>query len=218
MLRFLTPYLIFILYRLLQITWRVSLHETPEVKKRKEKGQGFISAHWHGDEIGLLPLLKKYRSACIVSTSRDGEIMNQLVQLFGGQTVRGSSTRRGTGALKGIITLKKQGYRPNMAVDGPKGPIHQIKPGVFQVSRLTGLPIIPLSFHASKSYLFKKSWNQARFPLPFSKITIQWGESLPALSMGDDPKNPELLKNLAEKLHAAKKLAIQKNQENKIFL
>ncbi len=216
--RFLTPYLIFIIYRLLQLTWRVSIYETPEVRKRMESGEGFISAHWHGDETGFFPLLKKYRSACIVSTSRDGEIMNQLVLLFGGQTVRGSSTRGGTGALKGIIALKKQGYRPNIAVDGPKGPLHQVKPGVFQISRLTGLPIIPLSFHASRSYLFKKSWNQTRLPLPFSKITIQWGDTLPTLSKKDDPKNPDFQRSLAEKLHATKKLAVHKNQENRTFL
>ena len=218
MLRFLAPYLIFAFYRLIQLTWKLSIHETPEVKRRREQGNGFISAHWHGDEIGLLPLVRKYHSVCIVSTSRDGEIMNQLVQLFGGQTVRGSSTRGGTGALKGIIALKKKGYRPDIAVDGPKGPVHQVKPGIFQISRLTDLPIIPLSFHASKSYLFKKSWNQTRFPLPFSKITIQWGTPLPALSKEDNPKNPDFQKDLQEKLHATKKLAIYKNQENKFFL
>ncbi len=144
--------------------------------------------------------------------------MNRLVQLFGGQTVRGSSTREGIRALKGIITLKKQGYRPNMAVDGPKGPVYKVKPGVFQISRLTDLPIIPLSFHASKTYLFKKSWNQTRLPLPFSKITIQWGTCLPALSKKDDPKNPIFQENLSEKLHATKKLAIYKNQKNNLFL
>ena len=143
--------------------------------------------------------------------------MNRLVQLFGGQTVRGSSTRGGIQALKGIIALKKQGYRPNMAVDGPKGPIYKVKPGVFQISRLTGLPIIPISFHASKTYLFKKSWNQTRLPLPFSKITIQWGIHLPALSKKDDPKTPEFQKNLSEKLHDTKKTAVLRNRENQFF-
>lgn len=214
MFRGLIPYLIFIFYRTLQLTWTIKIHETPEVKKRREQGLGFISAHWHGDEIGLLPLLKKYHSACVVSSSQDGDIMNKLVQLFGGQTVRGSSTRGGTRALKGIIDLKKRGFRPNMAVDGPKGPIYKVKPGVFQISRLTELPIIPLSFYASRTYLFKQSWNQARLPLPFSKITIQWGVCLPALSKDDDPKNPEFQKKLSEKLHDAKKAAVLKNREN----
>ena len=219
MFRTFIAFLIFIFYRLLQLTWRVQIHETPEVKKLMAENKGFISAHWHGDEIGLFHLLKRYQVACMVSTSRDGDLVNRLVPLFGGRTVRGSSTRGGVRALKAMVALvEKQARRPSVAVDGPKGPIYKVKSGIFQISRLTELPIIPLSFHASKSHLFKNSWNQAQLPLPFAKITIQWGDLLPALNPENDPKDPQFQQILEERLHATKKLAIKKNQENKAFL
>lgn len=205
MLRRLAPYLLFGLYRLLYWTWRIEVRETPEVKELVRQKKPFIVAHWHGDELGVLHLLKRYSIATIISKSRDGDLMNKAVQLLGGQTTRGSSTRGGSEALRGILGLSKKGYRPCVAVDGPKGPIYQVKPGVMQISRLSGLPIFPISFHASRCYIFRKAWSQTRLPLPFSKLTIQWGEPVGPLQRHDQPKDGGLARELALKLDLAKK-------------
>ncbi len=197
--RVIIPYLVFLLYKLLQWSWRIRVFEAPEVTKMMSQNEPFVIAHWHGDELGILHLLKRYNVSCIISTSKDGDIMNKAVQLLGGETVRGSSTRGGTQALKGIIRLKKRGRRPSVAVDGPKGPIYKVKPGVFQISRLTQLPIVPISFHASRYHVFEKAWNKSRLPLPFAKVTIYWASPLAAVSKDQDPKAPEL----AERLEAA---------------
>lgn len=207
MLHRLAPVLLFLIYRLLLLTWRVEIRETEVIKERVEKQQSFIIAHWHGDELGVFHLLKRYSVATIISTSKDGEIMNRAVQLMGGKTVRGSSTRGGSQALKGIIRLTKQGYRPSLAVDGPKGPIYEVKPGILQISRLSGLPIFPLSFHASRCFVFRKAWSQTRLPLPFAKVTVQWGSSMGPLSRADDPKDSGLARELALKLDMTKKRA-----------
>lgn len=169
--------------------------------------ESFVIAHWHGDELGILHLLKPYNVSCIISTSKDGEIMNKAVQLLGAETVRGSSTRGGTKALKGIIRLKQRGRRPSVAVDGPKGPIYQAKPGVFQISRLTGLPIVPISFYASRTHIFEKAWNKTQLPLPFAQVTIVWGDPLPAVDRSQDPKDPELAKQLKTAIDQAKEKA-----------
>lgn len=205
----LVPYLVFILYKLLQWTWRIELRESVPVKEMVERGESFVIAHWHGDELGILHLLKQYHVSCIISTSKDGEIMNKAVQLLGAETVRGSSTRGGTQALKGIIRLKQRGRRPSVAVDGPKGPIYRAKPGVFQISRLTHLPIVPISFYASRYHTFSKAWNKSRLPLPFSKVVIQWGDPIPAVSKEEDPKNPELALRLEAAINQAKEKSSQ---------
>ncbi len=205
--RYIIPYLVFFVYKLLQWTWRIELRESEDVKKLVEKGESFVIAHWHGDELGILHLLKKYHVSCIISTSKDGEIMNKAVQLLGAETVRGSSTRGGTQALKGIIRLKKRGRRPSVAVDGPKGPIYKAKPGVFQISRLTQLPIVPISFYASRFHLFDKSWNKSRLPLPFAKVVIQWGNALPSVSKAEDPKDEKLALRLEAAINQTKEKA-----------
>lgn len=198
------PYLVFFVYTLLKWSWRIKIIESDSVAKMTKNGGSFLIAHWHGDELGILHLLKKYHVACIISTSKDGDIMNKAVQLLGAETVRGSSTRGGSQALKGIIRLKKQGRRPSVAVDGPKGPIYKVKPGVFQISRLTNLPIVPISFHANRSHVFEKAWNKTRIPMPFTKVTILWGEPLPPVQRDEDPKKTELAAQLENRLNQTK--------------
>lgn len=218
MLKKIAPYLLFVFYKLVQFTWRVKVIESDDVKNFVENKQSFIIAHWHGDELGILHLLRRYHVACIISTSKDGDLMNKAVQLLGAETVRGSSTRGGTGALKGMIRLKKRGRRPSVAVDGPKGPIYQVKPGVLQISKLTQLPIVPISFHASHSFVFEKSWNKSQLPLPFAKVTIQWGETMDALPRSEDAKNPLFAAELKTKIEATKAQAQTASQENRAFL
>ncbi|MCJ8277515.1 MAG: lysophospholipid acyltransferase family protein, partial [Bdellovibrionales bacterium] len=201
MLLKIAPYLLFGFYKLLFWSWRIKIIETEYVKKARENNEPFIIAHWHGDELGILHLLKPYHVACIISTSKDGELMNKIVQLLGAKTARGSSTRGGTGALKGTLRLAKEGRRPSFAVDGPKGPIYKVKPGVLQICRLTKLPIVPISFHASRFHLFEKSWNQSRLPLPFSKITIRWGEKMQAVTKEQEAKSDELASHLENLLN-----------------
>ncbi len=205
--RVIVPYLVYFIYKLFQWTWRIEVYETPAIKELVRSKQPFIVAHWHGDELGILHLLKPYFVACIISTSKDGDIMNKAVQLLGAETVRGSSTRGGSQALKGIIRLVKKGRRPSVAVDGPKGPIYKVKPGIMQISRLTRLPIAPISFHASRVKIFEKSWNKSRLPLPFAKITICWGDPMPALSKEDDPKDQKWASQLEIKLNQVKREA-----------
>ncbi len=207
----LIPYLLFAIYRLLYFTWRIKIIESKTVKEYLKNNSPFILAHWHGDELGILHLLKRYHVACIISTSKDGDIMDKAVRLLGAETVRGSSTRGGASALKGMIRLKKQGRRPSVAVDGPKGPIHQVKPGVFQISRLTQLPIVPISFFTNRGHIFKKSWNKSWLPLPFAHVTIVLGEPIPAVKSDDDAHSPlwaNLLKDqLMQTRESAKKQA-----------
>ncbi len=211
------PFFAFCFYKILQWSWRIEIHESDSVRQWRESGNSFLIAHWHGDELGILHLLKPYHVACIISTSKDGDIMNRAVQLLGAETVRGSSTRGGVGALKGILRLKKKGRRPSVAVDGPKGPIYEVKPGVFQISRMTKLPIVPISFFASRYKTFEKSWNKTRLPLPFSKVIIQWGEPMDALLKEDDPKSKKWADQLKIKLNQTKKQAFDRSAVKEVF-
>ncbi|MBX3020498.1 MAG: DUF374 domain-containing protein [Bdellovibrionales bacterium] len=156
-----------------------------------------IFAHWHGDELCIVPLVTHYRIATMTSTSKDGALIDFVIRRLGGATSRGSSTRGGVGALKGLVRLMGQGYRASMAVDGPKGPLHKVKPGVFELSRLARAKIVPMGACASNAIIFHKSWNKAHLPKPFSRLTVTFGEPWPVLTRDDDAKDPALADRLA---------------------
>lgn len=169
------PILIWMIYTPLKLSWRIEIHESPELLSDLKNNRMVAIAHWHGDEFGLVFLLRRYRCAAITSTSKDGEIMTGFLDILGVKTSRGSSTRGGVSALKGILRLAKAGFRPSFAVDGPKGPYHKVKPGILEVAKILSCPIHPIGVSCSRSFVFKKSWNKSYLPLPFSKLVIFWG-------------------------------------------
>ncbi len=160
----------------------------------------FLLAHWHGDELVLISLAKRYRIATITSTSKDGELMNQVLIWLGAVTSRGSSTRGAVGALKGLLKLMKKGHNASFAVDGPKGPLHRVKPGVFEVAKLLACPIFYAGVYTSEKKVFAKSWNKTFLPYPFAKIKIVWGGPV-LVDENQDPRQFELAKSLETGLH-----------------
>jgi lysophospholipid acyltransferase (LPLAT)-like uncharacterized protein len=201
--KFLKPYLLkaapwaaFIFYKILSATWRISIHEPPELRDALTNGRTSVYAHWHGDELALVLLLKPYRACAMASTSSDGEIMNKVIHLMGSTTSRGSSTRGGVSAIRGILKLARVGWNPSVAVDGPRGPRHKVKGGVFEISKLLNAPIYALTATCDRAWHFEKSWNKAFLPKPFSRVSIVFGPGLPAVGRDDDAHDVALASRL----------------------
>ncbi len=197
-------FLIWGLYRLFYFTWRVRVVESEEFKRSIKAGQPIILAHWHGDELALLHIVTRYGLSTMASTSKDGNLMNQVLLRLGGTTSRGSSTRGGAQALRGLIRLIKSGNPASIAVDGPKGPIYKVKPGVFELSKISGAKIYPLSATCTEAFHFKKSWNKTYLPRPFAKVLVLIDKDPLFINKTDPAKSPEFAENLEARLTNAK--------------
>lgn len=112
--------------------------------------------------------------------------MRRVLGWLGFYIVRGSSTRGGAAGLKGLIdAVNKEGWSASLAVDGPRGPIYKVKPGILKLAQETGRPLILGAAAASRRFVFKKAWNRCYLPLPFSRCVIVYGEPIlvpPALT------------------------------------
>jgi len=127
----------------------------------------------------MLKLGQFKKMAVMASRSRDGELMKWVLQLLGFQVVRGSSSKGGAGALKGLLdTVLKTDAHASLAVDGPRGPIYEVKPGILALAQKTGKPIVPTVGAAQWRFVFKRAWNQCYLPMPFSKCTVIYGEPI----------------------------------------
>jgi len=151
--------------RLLGRTMRIRTVGADRVDDLHRRGQPIILAFWHAQQL-MIPL--GYRGAgtyVLVSRHRDGEVIARIIARFGYQSVRGSSTRGGAGALRELIRLGRSGADLVVTPDGPKGPRQVAKPGVIQLARATGLPIVPLAFSCSKKNSSRAgtgSWSRIR--------------------------------------------------------
>ncbi|MGZ3724940.1 MAG: lysophospholipid acyltransferase family protein [Pseudobdellovibrio sp.] len=200
-------FIIWVFYRLMVWSWKIELHEPERLKEHLKNNTPYILAHFHGDEAPLLYLASRYKLSTMISTSKDGELMNVVYTLLGGKASRGSSTRGGVSALKGLLELAKKGRGCNISVDGPKGPIYEVKPGVFELSRLLKAEIFSGGAYCEDCWKFPKSWNQAYFPKPFARVVIVWAGPFGPITKGDDPRSPELAKTLQNQLFAARQQA-----------
>lgn len=135
-------------------------------------------AHWHGDELALLPWFGKTHAAILVSHSQDGEMMARGAGWLGYHVVRGSSSKGGAAGMIALIKATRKGYHGVLAVDGPRGPIHECKPGIVRLVQKSGSPLIPVGVAVDHKFVFKRSWNKTYLPLPFSRQVVYFGEPL----------------------------------------
>jgi len=105
----------------------------------------------------------------------DGEIGAMAVRSLGGEVIRGSSSHTGARALRDYYqALAHDSVSPAITPDGPRGPPWKFKPGAVLLAQLSGRPMIPLSYAASRAWKIK--WDRFVIPWPLSRIVIVVGE------------------------------------------
>ncbi len=107
----------------------------------------------------------------MVSASRDGGFLSGVLECFGVQPVRGSTSRRGPQALRELTTWAKRGYDLAITPDGPRGPCYVVQDGIIALAQLTEMPIVPVSYHLGWKIRLK-SWDRFQIPLPFSRCEM----------------------------------------------
>jgi lysophospholipid acyltransferase (LPLAT)-like uncharacterized protein len=138
--------------------------------------KNLIYACFHQDDLSCLPYFGNQNITILISQSKDGQVLASASEYLGYLTVRGSSHRGGVAGLLAGMKKVQEGFSMTIAVDGPKGPIYQVKEGITAVSEKSKRPIVPVRGLPSKKIIFKKSWNRATLPLPFTKIKIKIGK------------------------------------------
>ena len=144
------------------------------------RAPSFIPVYWHQHQAFCVKHLLEQRRAglklgFLISPSVDGEIGAMAVRILGGEVIRGSSSHTGARALRDYYqALAHDGVSPAITPDGPRGPPWKFKPGAVLLAQLSGRPMIPLSYAASRAWKIK--WDRFVIPWPLSRIVIVVGE------------------------------------------
>jgi lysophospholipid acyltransferase (LPLAT)-like uncharacterized protein len=164
-----------------------------------------IFALWHNRlalcmkvyESFVRPLHQHDHLAALISASKDGAFLATILQNFGVEPVRGSSSRRGAQALLELATWAQRGYDLAVTPDGPRGPRYVVQDGVIALAQVTGLPIVPYSCELGWKIRLK-SWDRFEIPLPFSRCEMTFGELIRVPREATDAE----LAHLCEELRA----------------
>lgn len=141
----------------------------------------FIFVFWH-NRLALMPYfysrrIRGRKAAAMISASRDGEFATEILKRFGIVPVRGSSSKGGSAALRGLAEKVAEGCDAVITPDGPRGPRYVAQAGAVMLARLTGAPIVPVSYRLSWK-IRVKSWDGFMIPLPLGRCELCVGEPI----------------------------------------
>jgi lysophospholipid acyltransferase (LPLAT)-like uncharacterized protein len=176
------------------------------------ESKSLIPVYWHQHMVfgarAVLDLRSEgLQAGFLISPSIDGTAPAMLVEKVGGVVIRGSSTHTGARALRDYYeTIVKKLVSPAITPDGPKGPLHEFKPGAVMLSQITGKPILPIAIAAARAIRFR-TWDAFELPLPFSRIAIVYGEPVKVGRATDTAALEQWQAKMAESLLALRRQA-----------
>ncbi len=171
--------------RLLAATVRLAVHRREPIQRLMDAGDQVIYAFWHGRQFAMLGAHEGERVVIMVSLSRDGTLQKAVIEHHGYTPARGSSSRRGREALEEMERrMTDEGLHAALAVDGPRGPREQAKPGAVALAARTGAWLVPLTVSVARGWRLK-TWDGTWIPRPFTRAWLVYGEPLRVEGDGD---------------------------------
>lgn len=138
-------------------------------------GKPLLGLCWHGHLLVFAFRQRGAGLATLISQSKDGEYIARVVQRWGYTVLRGSSSRGGSGALRSMVRVLRDGQSLAVTPDGPRGPRRKLKPGSLLAARMSGVPVLPTAAAATRAW-WLGGWDRFLVPQPFTRVRLVYGE------------------------------------------
>ena len=202
--RFALPYCGLFLVKIISLTYRIKIIESEIEDEILKTGKSLVYASWHQRFFpGITFFAMRKPIAIMISQSKDGEFISRIVEILGWHPVRGSSSRAGREALEQIRTLALGGCKIGHIVDGPRGPLGVVKPGLLRIAQAAAIPIVPTITSAEKKWILN-SWDRFMLPKPFSRVIIRFGSAIhvdPNLNNSDFEEKRLFIEHILKELY-----------------
>lgn len=137
--------------------------------------ENHIGAFWHNRLLIFPFVLRRFfpnrHGAALISASRDGELFAEVVQRFGYDVVRGSSSRLGATAILQLTQVLASGRDVVITPDGPLGPVYELGPGIVFLAQRSGAAVVPMNLEYSHCWRLG-TWDRFIVPRPFAKVRV----------------------------------------------
>ena len=164
----------------------------PETNPYQPAASGlFVYCVWHDSIVVPVFAGRQPSTTALVGHHRDGSYVAQILKRVGIPSVRGSSSRHGAAALRGLLEQTENDHIV-MTPDGPRGPRRQLKPGMAFIASRTGKPVVPTAFSCSRPWFIRGSWTDLMIPSPFSTVYALTGDPI-AVSADADRDRIDLM-------------------------
>lgn len=161
-----------------------------------------LYAMWHAHQFCIHGLPNRASTNVLISRSKDGDVIAEVVERWGFKTIRGSKGKKGAvEASMQMIEALKRGENCAMMVDGPRGPARVAKDGAIKIAKLAGVPVVPVYWY-SKNFTWAKfpSWDELRCPVFATNLINIYGEPIYIEPNGDEEEARQKLQKSLEEL------------------
>ena len=121
----------------------------------------------------LLPMFaaRARHMGVLVSRHEDGSLLSEALKLRDVVTVRGSTTRGGSTAVRQLIDTAAD-IHITITPDGPGGPHQKMKSGIVFLAAHTGKAIVPMAYTCTRAWRLQGKWTETIIPKPFTKVFV----------------------------------------------
>jgi len=185
---------------------------TTKVPLPEQEGP-YLFAIFHEHQLQCVMFSPFKKLVTMASLSKDGSIIAHALSFFNIVPARGSSSRAGKQALQSLVNHVLQGYSCAITVDGPRGPRHEPKYGIFSLAQKTKRPIVPAVALASRAYCLS-SWDQFKIAKPFSHGLLLFGTPIYIEETADYKTCAKQLKQALYQLEKEAQCVLKHTQKN----
>ncbi len=172
------------------LQWFIFLTCFKTYRGEKVDAKPCVVLFWHG-RLALMPFafrhfrLKEKRAFVMISHHKDGDYIAKIIEFYGLNSVRGSTSRGASGALKAAFKVLDENDDIIITPDGPRGPYRSISDGAILLAQKKNVKIRILNYEASRFWQFK-SWDKMILPKPFSRVVYSLSEPLDIANLSKD--------------------------------
>ena len=176
-LRFFGNHFLALMVGVLCKTLKFNFINKEAIKKLDDEKKNFVLAFWHGTMIIPWYIHRNKNFVALTSKSKDGDMLANLLKHWNYTVVRGSSSKGGNVALGIMVDYARNKSSIAITPDGPKGPIHKLKPGAVITAKKSNVPLVLMGIGVNKKKILK-SWDKFEIPKLFSKVKVVYSDAI----------------------------------------
>ena len=171
-------------------------------------GRQPVMAFWHGRILPAAYFFRRRGIVVITSENFDGEWIAGIIERFGYETARGSTSRGGPKALLQLTREMAAGRPTGFTIDGPRGPARVAQPGAVWLAKATGNPVLPFHLEADRHWTLD-TWDRTQVPKPYGTVALVVGEPFCVPADADEAGVEAARQMLEQRLHVLEQRAFE---------
>jgi lysophospholipid acyltransferase (LPLAT)-like uncharacterized protein len=165
--------------RLLSATWRVEIVGLQQLDAMLDLNERILLTFWHGKYLPLFTLLRGRKALVFTTDSLRGRVIREICLHFG--YTCSLLPRYKEREIYTLDFMQAELTSQNiavLAVDGPLGPFHVVKPGVIKLASTLEFILVPMSTASRHKHIMARRWDHLELPVLFTQVTVFIGEPL----------------------------------------